>query len=72
MYLLDNIQIQLGLEYLSDLRFCNHKKIKALIQDFSEDDYPLSEWNDAAEYLTGKPAQFVSACEARQFLLNYK
>lgn len=72
MGLLDDLQCELSFEYLSNLRFCNRKKLKSVIETFSEDDYSLSEWNDAAEYLTGKPTQFASACEARQFLLNYK
>lgn len=50
MGLLDDLQMRLGLEYLSDLRFYNYKKIKAVIDDISADDYTLAEWNDAVEY----------------------
>lgn len=72
MGLLDDLQMRLGLEYLSNLRFYNYKKIKAVIEDISADDYALTEWNDAVEYLTNEPIQFDSACEAREFLLKHR
>lgn len=72
MGLLDDLQMRLGLEYLSDLRFYNYKKIKAAVEDISAEDYTLAEWNDAVEYLTNEPMQFASACEAREFLLKHK
>lgn len=72
MGLLDDLQMRLGLEYLSDLRFYNYKKIKAAVEDISADDYALAEWNDAVEYLTKEPMQFSSACEAREFLLKHR
>lgn len=72
MGLLDDLQIRLGLEYLSNLRFLNYKKIKAVIEDISANDYALAEWNDAVEYLTNEPMQFASACEAREFLLKHR
>lgn len=72
MGLLDDLQMRLGLEYLSNLRFYNYKKIKAAVEDISADDYALAEWNDAVEYLTKEPMQFSSACEAREFLLKHR
>ena len=53
--------------YLSDLRFLNEAQRRRLareVEAVSADAVPLREWNDALEYLTGRPPE-QTAEEAR-------
>lgn len=71
MGLLEKLTAQLRLEYLSDLRFIKDlTDVKHHIRTIPESSYPLAEWNDAVQYLTGVDKQFLSRIEAKEFLLN--
>lgn len=43
MGLLDDLQMQLKLEHLSDLRFLNYNNIKVVIKSISAEDYDLAQ-----------------------------
>ena len=71
--LLDRIARQMDCLYLSDLR--NPAYIPAIhntIALIQANEYALSEWNDAVQYITTKPLTFSTSYEARNFLLEYK
>ena len=47
---------QMGLYYISDLKFLNNHQKKQLVRALKQilpDDFYLSEWNDALDYLCG-------------------
>lgn len=67
--LLDELAEKTGCDYLSDLPGCVgsssfHNGIGVLRQ------WPLSEWEEAAEYLTGRRQEFHNEQEAREYLLR--
>lgn len=52
--LLDFLSSQLNCQYLSDLKFLKKDKIKMvykILENISEEDFSLFDWNDALEYL---------------------
>ncbi|MEG0832866.1 MAG: hypothetical protein RSE36_02830 [Oscillospiraceae bacterium] len=59
-----------NLEYISNLRerrrFC---EINKALKKVFPDDFDISEWNDAASYISGEPHSFESAAAALSFLL---
>ena len=65
MGLLNELVSQMQLDYLSDLN-----NVKIIIQAIPESRYPLSEWNDAVQYLTKANKQFLSSSDAKEFLLS--
>lgn len=58
--LLEQIAIQMGCTYLSDLRFLNHRQRYNLAQKlkhFHPQEEEIRMWNDALDYLTGAPPE---------------
>ena len=67
--LLDELAEKTGCDYLSDVpgyvgSSSFHNGIGVLR------DWPLSEWEEAAEYLTGRRPEFRNEQEAREYLLR--
>ncbi len=70
--LLENISSHIGLEYLSDLRFKVSKNLlKSKLECIPDNCYPLSEWNDAVQYITDADKSFLTSSDAREFLIQY-
>lgn len=62
-----------GCLYLSDLRYlANPDIIKAALKNIAPHDFSLSQWNGAVTYLTGVTGRFISAAEAKEYLLKAK
>jgi len=58
--LFDHLHEQVGCEYISDLPRVAEKNSKIIIHSLSAirpSDYPLTQWNDALDYLVKAPAQ---------------
>lgn len=56
MTLLDRLKAAMNSQYLSDLRRLNRLErscMADILTQIPPEDYPLNEWNDALEYLTG-------------------
>ena len=72
MELLEYLSGKIGCIYLSDL--CgipgNRFFITKLISRMEPDDFPLADWQDAAEYLFGSAPRFASTQEAQDFFLR--
>lgn len=69
--LLDILAEKAGCMYLSDLRQPHVNSI--LIHSLREIDssaFGLREWNEAAEYLTGKNCSFESREEVKKYILD--
>ena len=70
--LLDRAAAYLGCQYISDLRYLTQYQRSILataIEGYDAEDYSLFEWNDALQYLCGKPPE-VSTMEAKEALLK--
>lgn len=71
--LLDLVSIQMGCEYLSDLRFLDSGQREILarkLERIPPGDTSLFEWNDALEYLAdGPPEQTREAAKERLLML---
>ena len=71
--LLETLADKIGCMYLSDLRqISNLAKIQKELKEIPHEKFPLREWNDAAEYITGKEDCFSASIEAKEYLLAYK
>lgn len=67
--LLDRLAELAGCRYLSDLcARCGHKTLLNALDQLVPQEYPLAEWEDAADYLLGLPHSFQTQQEAAQFL----
>lgn len=72
MELLEYIAGKMGCSYLSDLISSPQSRffiVKAL-QKTKPDDFPLADWQDAANYLYGSAPRFATAREAGDFMLR--
>ncbi|WP_071432151.1 hypothetical protein [Angelakisella massiliensis] len=71
--LLDDWANQLGLLYLSDLKYgeLSHHQLAETLKEISPQSYPCNQWNDAVEYFTQKPVHFSSSYTAKAYLLGY-
>ena len=67
--LLAYLSIQCRLNYISDLSLTPY--CKKVISNLSANRFPLSEWNDAIQYLTRRSITFCSCEEAKSFLLDH-
>jgi hypothetical protein len=71
MHLLDTLAAQRGC-YISDLESYSLLRMAA-IRDLCRvqaDEFPLAQWQDAAQYLTGVKKEFASVEEIKAFLQN--
>lgn len=70
--LLDRIAAETGCMYLSDLRSCAFKKrCRLVISRIPANDYPVSVWAEAVDYMIGTGEVFKTPKEAKQRLLEY-
>ena len=68
--LLDALKARAGCLYLSDLPGCWRERLtRGDVTSLPPDGYTAREWNDALHYLTGEPASYSTAPEARDALL---
>ncbi len=70
--LLDRIAAETGCMYLSDLRgSAFRKRCRLVISRIPANDYPVSVWAEAMDYMIGREEDFKTASEAKQRLLEY-
>lgn len=70
--LLDLLTVQMGCDYLSDLRFLDSTRRAALAEKLKRlpaEVSSLRDWNDALQYLTGDGIPRATAEEARAALI---
>lgn len=70
--LLDTLAMQMGCDYLSDLRFLDGAQRAALAEKLKRipaQTSDLHDWNDALEYLTGDSRPRADAEQARAALI---
>ena len=71
--LLQDIAEHFGCEYISDIKFLPEPDaVKIFLKYISPETYSKDDWNQAASYLTRNKAVFVSAEEARKYILDTK
>lgn len=70
--LLDRLQKLTGADYLSDLRYMDYERIRTYLPELDVEQYSLSQWLDAAKYLTNTQPELSSAQEAYDYLLHFK
>ncbi len=71
MELLDYLTECIGCDYLSDLKLrVSHAAVKRVLTTVRAQDYPMREWEDAADYLLGRKRSFESADDALEYLLR--
>ena len=71
--LLERLATATGCEYLSDLHASSRLPLlREAIAGCAGRDYPLADWTDAVQYITGETASFSSPEEARAFLYRYR
>lgn len=71
--LLDVMSIQMGCDYLSDLRFLGNTKRAELAEKLKKlpaREPDLRDWNDALEYLTGDKQPRASTEDAKAALIS--
>lgn len=71
-YLLEAIQKAIDCPYLSDLRTDNllaNEQTKARLMEIPLGRYSVSDWNEAASYITGEKCCFASSEEARNRII---
>lgn len=69
--LLDRLAVLTGVEYLSDLRTLDYEIIREKLPEIEAKDYPLSQWLDAAEYLSGTKLQADTPQQMSSLLCGY-
>lgn len=68
MGILEDLTLKLHLEYISDLRFIEDTTIlKACINAIPEKRYTLTEWQDAARYVTENKVH----CNTKKELIDF-
>lgn len=72
--LLDRLYRWAGCDYLSDLRTLSQSsqfrfQLVQALEEIGPEEYSLSVWEDAYQYLTGETERFASAQEGRRRLL---
>lgn len=68
--LLDRLADRMGCECLSDLRIVPLWRLRVELLSAAYRGFDAHEWNDAVQYLTGEPARFEDAEDARWHLLE--
>lgn len=73
--LLERLYCCTGCDYLSDLRFLSRSsqswfRLIHAVEEVEPEEYSLSVWEDAYQYLTGESAAFTSVQEGKQRLLQ--
>lgn len=69
--LLQDLADRIGCTYISDLRFLPEPDIiKVCMKEFKAEHYPVSDWNQAVQYLTKSRIEFTSGEEAKQYIIN--
>lgn len=73
--LLDRLYRWVGCDYLSDLRTLSRSsqswfRLVRALEEVGPEEYSLSVWEDAYQYLTGETGRFTSAREGKQQLLR--
>ena len=69
--LLDHLAELTGVEYLSDLKHVDYEHIRALLPKIEIKRYPLHQWLDASDYLTGTKPETNTVQELYEYLLHY-
>lgn len=69
IHLLDKLAEKCGIPFLSNIRYCSDWQTK-LSEISLTDEFPVSQWNDAVKYITGKDMVFTASTEALAFLLS--
>ncbi len=72
MPLLDAMAVQMKCEYLSDLRLLSSEQRRFLAAELGRvpaEKVPLSEWNDAVEYLTNDRGACSDPAQAKAALI---
>lgn len=72
MSLLDLMSIQMGCDYLSDLRFLDHiqrAELAEKVRNLPARDTDLHDWNGALKYLTGDNRPRATAEQAKSALI---
>jgi hypothetical protein len=71
MHLLDTLAARRGC-YISDLEAYSLLRMAAIwdLCRIEENQFPLSQWQDAVHYLTGVEKEFASVREIKAFLQN--
>lgn len=67
--LLAYLAIYCRVDYISDLKLT--PKCKQVISEMKPNIYPLSEWNDAVQYLCKEKKTFDSEKKAKDFIIKY-
>lgn len=70
MSLLEELAGQLGCMYISDLHRAERRELRCCLRTVHAEAYSLWEWNDAAQYLTGREKRFSGQKEAKKFLMD--
>lgn len=71
MELLEQLTIQTGCVYLSDLKYLsNNDLLKEFVKETEPTKYDIHEWNDAIKFLTGKTAAFSTPQDAKDYLVK--
>ena len=71
MEILEVLKTKLQLEYISDLCFLNDREeLKMYVHAIPEERYSISEWNDAAKYLTGKDIDHTTKTSAKKSIIG--
>lgn len=70
--LLDRLTALTGVEYLSDLLTIDYEIIRTKLPEIEPKEYPLSQWLDAAEYLTGSKPDTNDVQKIYEQLIQFK
>ena len=60
-----------AVEYLSDLQTISYDLVRRQLRNINPEDYTLFQWQDTANYLTGKDIKLDSVKEIYEYLLSY-
>ena len=60
-----------GVMYLSDLKTTNYELIRMELGNIDPDKYTLTQWEDAAQYLTGNVPNVEITEDLYDYLLTY-
>jgi len=68
---LEKLTVLTGVMYLSDLPTINYELVRRQLRNMKSTDYTLSQWQDAARFLTGERTELETADEIYNYLLAY-
>lgn len=70
--LIDELYEQVGCDFISSLRNPrNYPAIFVVLNRMEPKDYPLRQWLDAVQYISGRTENFHSSSEAWEFLKSF-